>query len=68
MNSLERVLYKTRKTIRQACKEAGIDFEEAEVNSLLECSHCNWWGKPSDLVPDLDDNPICKVCLRYEGM
>lgn len=65
--SLNSYLYKTRKTLREACQEAGIEFDTG-YTTLDECTHCSVWLQPHELVPDLDKNPICNVCLRYEGM
>lgn len=68
MNKLERTLYKSRKSFRQACREAGVDIEEADTPELAECTSCNIWLKHSELTPDLDENPICPACHRFYGM
>lgn len=67
MNLVEKTLYRTRTNIRQVCKELGIDFEEGLVTYLEECAHCSIWLKPRELKPDLDGNPVCTVCLEFEG-
>lgn len=68
MNQLEVGLFKTRKTIRQVCEELELDFDSSYVLNLAECSDCGIWLKQSQLIPDLDKNPICPDCLRFNGM
>jgi hypothetical protein len=68
MNDLENGLYRTRKTIREVCRELDLDFDLVYVTNLSECSDCNIWLKHAQLKPDLDDNPICPQCLRFNGM
>jgi hypothetical protein len=67
MTPLDKALYRTRNSFRQACQEAGIDYNDELNTSLGECAHCNIWLKPKELIPDLDNNPICKTCFTYEG-
>ena len=67
MNNLEKTLLKTRKSIREACVEAGIEFEVAVINNIAECSHCDIWYKNKDLKPDQDKNPICAICFKFYG-
>lgn len=67
MNKVEKTLYKTRKTVQEACDECGVDFEDAVVSELEECSSCSIWLKHYQLKPDLDNNPVCKECLDYYG-
>lgn len=68
MNELEKVLYRKKKTLREACQEYGIDLDEAEIKELETCSSCSIWHKSTELVLDLDDNPICKTCRRFYGL
>ena len=68
MNELEKVLYRSRKTVPEGCFEAGIKFESAVISNIQECSSCNVWLKPSMLIPDLDGYPICKSCQGWYGM
>jgi len=68
VNALEQVLYKTRKTFREGCLFASIDYKDAPDVELMECSNCDIWLKETELVPDQDKNPICKQCLTYHGM
>lgn len=62
-------LKNTRKTLFQACKEADVDLEDVDDTQLdkviKQCTHCDIWG--TQHKPDLDDNPICGVCLRIVG-
>ena len=68
MTEVESYLYKTRKTIRQACAELGLTFDNEIVTAIEECSSCNIWLRPTALKPDLDGNPICPQCLHFYGM
>lgn len=67
---LARILNKTRKSLTQTCYELGIDIDDIEdqilVSIIDQCSHCNIWSQ--QLVLDLDENPICPVCLRLTGL
>lgn len=68
MNKVESVLYKTRKTLREACEEAGVDFSEAWLQDVQECSNCSIWLKLKEMTPDYDNNLCCSLCLRFYGM
>lgn len=68
MNELEKGLYRSHKTIREVCRELDLDFEEVFVDKLGECSDCGVWLKHSEFVLDLDENPICEHCFRFNGM
>ena len=67
---LARVLNKTRKSLTQTCYDLGIDVDDIEDHLLMQvidqCSHCNIWSQ--QLVQDLDDNPVCPVCVRLTGL
>ena len=67
MNEVERVLYRTHKTIREACMEAGVDFDPSVVQSVEACTNCSIWHRVVELKPDLDSNSICKICWRFYG-
>ncbi len=58
----------TRRSLTEICDEMGIDYDEVEFDKLLvgQCSHCNTWS--DRLIPDLDDNPICRFCVDLVGM
>jgi hypothetical protein len=68
MNTVELVLNKTRKTIREACIEAGIEFEEDLVPNLETCTSCMTWYKHSIFKKDLDGNLICTQCYNWYGV
>ncbi len=63
-------LNNTRKTLYEVCREHDININAIDLYKLEEyidqCSHCNIWS--TKLIPDLDDNPICPVCVRIAGM
>lgn len=60
----------TRRSLRDVCEDLGIDYEElldAEDGLGIDrCTHCSTWS--TRLVPDLDDNPICRFCVDLIGM
>lgn len=67
---LTRHLDKTRIPLWQACKDLGIpydtlDFDQFE-QEITQCTHCDIWT--TQPVKDLDENPICKVCLGISGL
>ena len=59
----------TRKTFLQACRDADVDCEDIDdyvLSQLVsQCTHCDIWSTQN--TPDLDDNPICLVCLLITG-
>lgn len=67
---LARTLNKTRKSLTQTCHELGLDVDDIEdhilMNIIDQCSHCNIWSQ--QLVLDLDENPVCPVCVRLTGL
>lgn len=68
MSPLERALYKTRKTVLAAATDSGIEYIlDAEIG-LEQCADCGIWLKPSELIPDLDGQGICKDCLTHYGL
>lgn len=66
---LSKQLTGTRKTLTQACRDAGVDLEDVDDYYLgkvvQQCSHCDIWGTQHKL--DRDDNPVCPLCLRLVG-
>lgn len=62
-------LKNTRKTLVQGCRDADVDLEyidDTQLDKVIkQCTHCDIWG--TQHAPDLDDNPICGVCLRLVG-
>lgn len=67
MNALELALYKTHKTVLAASRELGVEYVlDAEI-SLEQCADCGVWAKPSELIPDLDNQGICRDCYNHYG-
>jgi hypothetical protein len=65
MNLLEITLYKTRKSVLDACTEIGYNnVSEIEIR-LKQCNCCGIWLKTMKL--DLDGNDICDYCLDAYG-
>lgn len=64
MNDVEAALYKTRKNINSVLEEIGCE----QSISLLQCSSCNIWLKPHQLIKDLDGLEICTDCKNYYGI
>lgn len=67
---LTKHLNKTHKPLYQVCKDLDIDMDSLDVQELSkhidQCTHCGVWSK--QLVPDLDDNPICPICVKLIGL
>ena len=62
-------LANTRRRLAEVCEDLGIDYDELIESGDLgieQCSHCNIWSTRT--VPDLDENPICPLCLDLSGM
>jgi hypothetical protein len=59
----------TRKTLTQACIDAGIDIEDVDDAMLnaavVECSHCGIWG--TSHKEDDEGFPVCGLCFRLVG-
>ena len=68
MNELESAIYRRKITLLEACTEFGITLEQADIPTVETCSNCSIWYKSAELIPDLDGNPICKVCNRFYGL
>lgn len=64
---LIKALYKKNTSVLEACKELGIEFEEEMLGDLERCTHCNIWYHSFELLPDQDDNDICKFCETHFG-
>ena len=66
---LTKKLSGTRKTLAEACEDAGIDPETLDDYLLeeycKECSHCGIWG--TDHKIDQDDFPVCRICFGLVG-
>ena len=59
----------SRKTLTEACYDAGIDIEDIDDYLLeqycKECSHCGIWG--TDHKTDQDEFPVCRICFGLVG-
>lgn len=64
MNEIELALYKTRKSLLDITEEFGYTRDIA----LLQCSSCNIWLRPLQLLKDLDGLEICKDCKDSYGL
>ncbi len=67
LNALDYVLYKTHKTVKDACTELIIPYSDSVEISLCQCNSCGIWLKPNQLVKDLDGLDICKDCYTVYG-
>jgi CRISPR/Cas system-associated protein Cas10 (large subunit of type III CRISPR-Cas system) len=68
-NKLIRELVGTRKDLAATCEDLGINFQDLTKRGgpgIPQCTHCSRWEYK--LIPDLDNNPICKYCRDIEGM
>lgn len=67
---LEQTLLGTRKTLVDSCKELGYTLSCVEEHNLMagQCSSCLVWHRSSNLIDDLDMNPICKYCEDLMGL
>jgi hypothetical protein len=72
MNNLSKKLVTelkgTQRNLSEVCEDLGIDYEELISGELpiSRCNHCGTWSLK--LVPDLDDNLICRFCVDLIGM
>jgi len=68
MNSLETLLYRTRKTIRETCKENILDYSGTEdITQIAQCYSCSIWLYHKELKEDEDGSEVCANCLTYYG-
>lgn len=68
MTEFESAIYRKKITLLEACQQFGIPVEDCDIPNLETCSNCSIWFKSVELIPDLDGNPICKVCNRFYGL
>lgn len=73
MNNLNSKIVKalkgTRGSLLSICEDLNIshlDIPTYEELGIAQCTHCNTWS--ASLIPDLDNNPICKYCVDLVGM
>lgn len=68
MNELEKTLYRSRKSVLEACAEIDIKYPpDVEISALRECTSCGIWLKTGQMKKDADDLDICKDCLDVYG-
>jgi hypothetical protein len=68
MTDIGRVVYRKRMSLKQACILAGCEFEEGmTIPGYSECSSCSVWHLETELIPDLDGLPICRICDGWYG-
>jgi hypothetical protein len=68
MTPLERTLYKTHKSILEACREIGIEYILDSEIVLTQCADCGIWLFPKELIKDLDGQGICRDCVTHYGL
>jgi hypothetical protein len=68
MTELTEILYRTNRSISSACEELSAVFAMEDLEDLEQCSHCNVWWHDYELIPDQDDNQVCKFCGTYYGL
>jgi hypothetical protein len=68
MNKYEDHIYRKKMTLLEAASHFNIPIEDFPLENLETCSSCSIWFKSTELVLDLDSNPICKVCRRFYGL
>jgi hypothetical protein len=58
----------TKRLLSEVCEDLGIDYEELLEHPLpiSQCTHCGTWSVK--LIPDLDNNLICRFCVDLVGM
>ena len=65
MNHLDKALFKTRLTVKEACDKLDIEYPTNVPISLLSCSSCGVWLKTMKV--DQDGLDICDLCLDTYG-
>lgn len=68
--ALEDSLLGTRRALVNACRDLDIDIEDIDTHNLMcmQCSSCFVWHRSSNIIDDLDMNPICKYCEELMGL
>ena len=67
LSSLDYVLYRTHKSVLEACDELMIEYHSEVEIQLKQCTSCGVWLKPQQLKKDLDGLDICTTCLDAYG-
>lgn len=65
MNILERTLYKTRKSVFEACTENDIQYPSEIEIGLTSCSSCGIWLV--EMKKDQDGLDTCDLCQETYG-
>ena len=65
---IEQALLKTRKSLREVCRELDLDVPEKDDLLVDTCAHCGVWHKNYKLIEDLDGNYICSYCEDLVGL
>lgn len=65
MNLIERTLYKTRKTVLEACIENDLQLSSEIEIGLTCCSSCGIWL--IEMPVDNDGLETCQLCLDSYG-
>lgn len=65
---IEQSLLKSRKSLREVCRELDLDVPNLDELLVAQCNHCSVWNKNYALVEDLDGNYICSYCEDLVGL
>lgn len=65
---IEQALLKTRKSLREVCRELDLDVPDKDDLLVDTCAHCGVWHKNYKLIEDLDGNFICIYCEDLVGL
>lgn len=65
MNLIERTLYKSRKSLLEACAENDIQYSSEIEICLMQCSSCGIWLL--EIPVDDDGLETCQLCLDSYG-
>lgn len=65
---IEQALLKTRKSLREVCRELDLDVPDKDELLIDTCAHCGVWNKNYKLIEDLDGNFICTYCENLVGL
>lgn len=67
-NEASTVLYRKKKTIREAEAELGSKIDEEELFKHMDtCSFCGMWYHIPELEEDNSGFPACLTCLKFYG-
>lgn len=43
-------------------------LKESDLPQITQCTNCDIWHPTKELITDLDENLICRVCERFYGL